>query len=357
MTVRLGELAVRFGCRLRGDPDIGVDSVATLEGAQAGAVAFLANARYRRFLKTTRASAVILEARFAEECPAAALLADNPYALYARIANLLHPAVTASPGVHPSAVIGAGCTIAASASIGPLVVLESGVRVGERATIGPGCVLQAGSELGDDSRLVARVTVCRGVRIGRRVLMHPGVVIGADGFGFASDAGSWVKVPQIGGVSIGDDVEIGANTTIDRGAIEDTVIEEGVKLDNQIQIGHNVRIGAHTAIAGCVGISGSTTIGKRCLIGGQAGIAGHLTIADGVVVAGLTLVSRSLTRPGMYSSALPAQEVRRFRRNAARFRHLDEWYRRSMQGGAAGQSLAFEPLTDDPDDNEKDSDD
>ncbi len=354
MSVRLGELAVRFGCRLRGDPDAAVDSVATLEGARTGSISFLANARYRRFLQATRATAVILEARFADECPTAALLADNPYALYARIANVLHPAPTASPGIHPSAVIGADCTIAASASIGALTVLESGVRVGERVMIGPGCVLQAGSELGDDSRLIARVTVCRGVRIGRRVLMHPGSVIGADGFGFATDAGSWVKVPQIGGVSIGDDVEVGANTTIDRGAIEDTVIEEGVKLDNQIQIGHNVRIGAHTAIAGCVGISGSTTIGRRCLIGGQAGIAGHLTIADDVVVAGLTLVSRSLRKPGMYSSALPAQDARRFRRNAARFRHLDEWYRRSMKGGSAGPSLEFEPEEDDPNDSQKD---
>jgi UDP-3-O-[3-hydroxymyristoyl] glucosamine N-acyltransferase len=295
MTVRLGDLAVRFGCRLRGDPDAGVESVATLEGAGPGSVTFLANARYRRFLRTTRATAVILEARHADDCPTAALLADNPYALYARVAEILHPPPQAAPGVHPSAVISSGCVIAPSASIGPLVVVESGVRIGERVVVGAGSVLQSGVSIAADSRLIARVTLCLGVRIGRRTIVHPGCVIGADGFGFAKDADGWVKVPQLGAVSIGDDVEIGANTTIDRGAIEDTVIEDGVKLDNQIQIGHNVRIGAHTAIAGCVGISGSTTIGRRCLIGGAVGIVGHLTIADDVVITGLTMVSRSLT--------------------------------------------------------------
>jgi UDP-3-O-[3-hydroxymyristoyl] glucosamine N-acyltransferase len=343
MTVRLGELAVRFGCRLRGDPEAAVERVATLEAAQPGSVTFLANARYRRFLRSTRATAVILEARHAADCPTATLLADDPYALYARVATLLHPAPVAAPGVHPSAVVGSDCTIPATASVGAQVVLESGVRLGERVAIGPGCVLQSGVAVGDDSRLVAHVTLCRGVQVGRRVLLHPGCVIGSDGFGFAMDVDGWVKVPQLGAVNVGDDVEIGANTTIDRGAIDDTVIEHGVKLDNQIQVGHNVRIGAHTAIAGCVGISGSTTIGRRCQIGGKVGIAGHLNIADDVVVTGLTMVSRSLTRPGVYSSALPAQESRLFRRNAARFRHLDEWYRRSSRNAAGEPPLHFEP--------------
>jgi UDP-3-O-[3-hydroxymyristoyl] glucosamine N-acyltransferase len=334
MTVRLGELAVRFGCRLRGDPEAAVDSVATLEAARPGSVSFLANARYRRFLRTTGATAVILEARDAPDCPTAALLADNPYAVYARVAALLHPAPMAPAGVHPTAIIDRGATIAASASIGPHVVIESGVRVGERVVIGAGSVLQRDATVGADSRLVARVTLCHGVIIGQRVFLQPGCVVGADGFGFARDADGWVKVPQLGTVRIGDDVEVGANTTIDRGAIEDTVIDDDVKLDNQIQVGHNVRIGAHTAIAGCVGISGSTTIGKRCMIGGAVGIAGHLTLADDVVVTGLTLVSRSITKAGVYSSALPADDARRFRRNVARFRHLDEWYRRSTPGGA-----------------------
>jgi len=347
MTVRLGELAVRFGCRLRGDPQAAVDSVATLGSAQPGSVSFLANARYRRFLSTTRATAVILEPRHAADCPTAALLADNPYATYARVAALLHPLPRAAAGVHSSAVIAPDATIAVSASIGPHVVIESGVTVGERVVIGAASVLQQGACVGADSWLAARVTLCRAVIIGQRAVLHPGCVIGADGFGFAREADGWLKVPQLGTVRIGDDVEVGANTTIDRGAIEDTVIEDDVKLDNQIQIGHNVRIGAHTAIAGCVGISGSTTIGQRCMIGGAVGVVGHLTIADDVVVTGLTMVSRSIAKAGVYSGALPADEARVFRRNAARFRHLDEWYRRGTQGGGEPSDSESEEESDD----------
>jgi len=184
-------------------------------------------------------------------------------------------------------------------------------------------VVGAGAVIGAGSRLVANVTICAGVRLGARVLVHPGAVIGADGFGLAREPEGWIKVPQVGSVSIGDDVEIGANTTIDRGAIEDTVIEEGVKLDNQIQVAHNVRIGAHTVVAGCAGISGSTSIGRNCMIAGAVGIAGHLEIVDGVVITGLTMVSRSIHKPGVYSGALPLDEARRWRRNAARFRQLD----------------------------------
>src|SRR5882672_151179 len=352
MTVRLGELAVRFGCQLRGDPELGVEAVSTLEAARPGTVTFLANARYRKFLPATRATAVILEPAYAEECPGAALLSANPYAIYARVAALLHPAPQAPAGVHASAVIAADAAIAASACIGPLVVIEAGVRVGERAVIGPGCVLQAGAVVGADSHLVARVTLGRDAVIGARAILHPGSVVGADGFGFAREPAGWVKVPQLGAVRIGDDVEIGANTTIDRGAIEDTVIEEDVKLDNQIQIGHNVRIGAHTAIAGCVGISGSTTIGKRCMIGGAVGIAGHLSIADDVMITGLSLVSRSITKAGIYSSALPLEDARLFRRNAARFRHLDEWYRLSMKGRAMKDG--DDPSAADPDEDNDD---
>ncbi len=352
MTVRLGELAVRFGCQLRGDPELRVEAVSTLEAGRPGTVTFLANARYRKFLPATRATAVIVEPLYATECPGAALLSANPYATYARVATLLHPTPQAPAGVHATAVIAADASIALSASIGPLVVIEAGVRIGERAVIGPGCVLQAGAAVGADSRLVARVTLGRDTVIGERGTFHPGCVIGADGFGFAREKAGWIKVPQLGAVRIGDDVEIGANTTIDRGAIEDTVIEEDVKLDNQIQIGHNVRIGAHTAIAGCVGISGSTIVGKRCMIGGAVGIAGHLTIADDVMITGLSLVSRSITKPGIYSSALPLEDARLFRRNAARFRHLDEWYRFIMKGrvteGGADPSGA---------DREEDSDD
>jgi UDP-3-O-[3-hydroxymyristoyl] glucosamine N-acyltransferase len=328
MGLTLGALAARFGLELVGDPDLVVDGVATLQDARAGTLAFLANPKYRRYLATTAATAVVVDPASAAECPVAALVTKNPYAAYARIAALLYPPRTVAAGVHPSAVVDPGAVVPPSAHVGPQAVVEAGVRLGERAVVGPGCIVAAGVEVGDDTRLVARVTLYPGTRLGRRCLVHAGVVIGADGFGIAQDRDGWVKVPQVGGVRIGDDVEIGANTTIDRGAIDDTVVEDGVKLDNQIQVGHNVRIGAHTAIAGCVGISGSTTIGQRCLIGGAVGIAGHLTIADDVMVGGMTLVSASLTEKGMYSSSIPAMESGGWRRVVARLRHLDELFDR-----------------------------
>jgi UDP-3-O-[3-hydroxymyristoyl] glucosamine N-acyltransferase len=319
----LGELAVRFGLGLKGEPGLRISRVATLSHADAGALSFLANARYRRQMESTRATAVLLGPGDAAGCPVAALIDPNPYLAYARIADLLHPPAPSAAGIHPSAVASASARIAASASIGPLAVIEDGVEIGERVFVGPGCIVQRGARIGADSRLTARVNLYAGVRIGRRCIVHAGAVIGADGFGFAPDAGTWVKVPQVGGVQIGDDVEIGANTTIDRGAIDDTVVEDGVKLDNQIQVGHNVTIGAHSAIAGCVGISGSTTIGRRCMIGGGVGIAGHLTIADDVVVTGCSLVSASIRQAGSYSSGMPTVETRLWRRMVAHLRRLD----------------------------------
>ena len=336
--VTLAQLAARFGVVLRGDPDARVTGVATLENARPGSLSFLANSRYRRYLENTAATAVVLEAAELERCPVAALVDPNPYAAYARIAAFLHPEPAGTAGAHPSAVVDGGARIAASAQVGPLAVIAAGVEVGERAVIGAGCVLGAGVCIGADTRLAAQVTLYDRVRVGERCVIHSGVVLGADGFGIARDVDGWVKVPQLGGVRIGNDVEIGANTTIDRGAIDDTVIEDDVRLDNQIQIGHNVRIGAHTAIAGCVGISGSTTIGSNCMIGGAVGIAGHLEIADNVAILGLTLVSRSLSEPGTYSSSLPAVEVSQWRRTVARLRHLDELFDRvrRLEQGAGG---------------------
>jgi UDP-3-O-[3-hydroxymyristoyl] glucosamine N-acyltransferase len=319
----LGELAVRFGLGLRGDPSLLVSRVATLSHAEPGAVSFLANPRYRKQMESTRATAVLVGPEHAESCRVAALIDPNPYLAYARIAELLHPQTAPEPGIHSSAVVSSRARIAASASVGPLAVIEDDVDIGERVFVGPGCIVQRGAHLGADSRLIARVNLYAGVRIGQRCIVHAGAVIGADGFGFAPDAGTWVKVPQVGSVQIGDDVEIGANTTIDRGAIDDTVVENGVKLDNQIQVGHNVTIGAHTAIAGCVGISGSTTIGQRCMIGGGVGIAGHLTIADDVVVTGCSLVSASIKHAGSYSSGMPTVETRLWRRMVAHLRRLD----------------------------------
>jgi len=319
----LGELAVRFGLTLRGDPSLNVRSVATLSRANPGALSFLANSRYRRQLESTRATAVILSAEDEGHCPVAALIDPNPYLAYARIAALMHPEMVPEPGIHPSAVVAGGARIAPSASIGPLAVIEEGAQIGERVSVGPGCIVQKGAAVGADSTLRSRVNLYPGVTLGQRCILHAGAVVGADGFGFAPNDGTWVKVPQVGSVRIGDDVEIGANTTIDRGAIDDTVVENGVKLDNQIQVGHNVIIGAHTAIAACTGISGSTVIGRRCMIGGMVGFAGHLTIADDVVVTGCSLVSASIKKPGSYSSGMPTVETRLWRRMVAHLRRLD----------------------------------
>ena len=333
MPFTLGEIAVRFGCLLQGDPGVSVQRVATLPNATAGALSFLANPKYSRLLSHTHAGAVVLEPRYADACPVPALIAKNPYALYARIAALLYPLQSAEPGAHSTAVVDSQASVDASASIGPHAVIEAGAAVGPRVAIGPGCLVMRGARIGADTRLVAKVILCHDVSIGERCLLHPGVVIGSDGFGNAPDNGAWVKVPQVGSVVLGDDVEIGANTTVDRGAIDDTVIEDGVRLDNLIQVGHNVRIGAHTAMAASGGIAGSTTIGKRCMIGGMVGIAGQLSICDDVVVTGLSLVSASIRKPGMYSSGFPVQATVKFRRNVARFRHLDALAKQVQQLG------------------------
>jgi UDP-3-O-[3-hydroxymyristoyl] glucosamine N-acyltransferase len=320
----LGELAVRFGLELRGDPAVRISHVATLSQATEGALCFLANSRYRKHLASTRASAVVVNGSDVEACPAAALVDANPYLAYARIATLMYPAVAMTAGIHPSSVVAAGATVAPSAAIGPLCFIEAGAVLGERVQVGAGCTVLAGTSIGEDTQLMPRVTLCAGVTIGARCLLHSGAVIGADGFGFAADAGTWVKVPQVGSVRIGDDVEIGANTTIDRGAIGDTIIENGAVLDNQIQVGHNVVIGAHTAIAACTGISGSTTIGQRCMIGGMVGFAGHLTIADDVTVTGCSLVSASIRESGSYSSGMPTVPTRAWRRMVANLRRFSE---------------------------------
>jgi UDP-3-O-[3-hydroxymyristoyl] glucosamine N-acyltransferase len=328
MPARLAELAVRFGCELRGDPEARVDRVAPLQDAGEGALAFLANSRYRRYLAMTRATAVVLDAATADQCPTAVLVARNPYATYARIAQFLHPTPAFTPGRDPSAVIDGSATVDPSARIGAQCFVGAGVEIGPGVDVGPGSVLLAGARIGAASRLVAHVTVCEEVRIGERCILHPGVVIGADGFGHAPDGGAYVKVPQLGSVVLGNDVEVGSNTTIDRGTIGDTEIGDGVKIDNQVQVGHNVRIGEHTVIAGCAGISGSAIIGRRCMLGGMVGIVGHLEICDDVAITGRTMVSSSIHKPGVYSGSLPADEAQHFRRNSARFQKLDEMARR-----------------------------
>lgn len=322
-TWTLGQLAQRVGGQVKGDPDTPICRVAPLQTAQSGDIGFLAQPRYRKQLAATRASAVILSANDLEICPVAALVVDNPSVAYARIAALLNPAVR-QEGMHPAAVVSPASRIHSSAWIGPLCVIEDGVEIGARASIGPGCTIGRNSSIGEDSTLLAQITLGPGSRIGQRVLIHPGAVIGSDGFGLANDNGVWMKIPQLGRVRIGDDVEIGANTTIDRGALDDTVIEQGVKLDNQIQVAHNVRIGAHTAIAACVGIAGSTLIGKRCTIAGGVGINGHIVIADDVHITGMTMVTKSILQPGVYSSGIPVEPNTVWKKNVVRFRQLED---------------------------------
>lgn len=328
MSYRLGELAERLGAGLRGDPDVVVERVAALYAAGPRDVTFLSNRRYRPYLKETRAGAVILAPRFAGDCPVPALVLDNPYLGYARAATLLSPPPETAPGVAASAVIEQGARVAPDASVGAHCVVEAGASVGAGTSLGPGSFLGRCSSIGPRGRVAARVAICGNVTIGARVVVHPGAVIGADGFGIANDGGVWVKIPQLGGVRVGDDVEIGANTTIDRGALEDTVIEDGVKLDNLIQIGHNVRIGAHTAVAAGVAIGGSTRIGSRCTIAGAASVAGHLEIADDVHITATSAVPKSIGRAGVYSSGMPVRESRVWRRNVARLGRLDDMARR-----------------------------
>ena len=327
MEMTLGALAAALPATLHGNPGIRIHGVATLASAGPGTLTFLANRRYRPQLATTAASAVVLDEEFLAECPVAALVMANPYLGFARAAAMLNPPPVAPTGVHPRAVVDARAQVHAQAWVGPGAVIEAGAVIGAGVFVGPRCLVGEDVIIGEHSRLVANVTLCRSVRVGRRALLHPGVVIGADGFGIASDEGTWVKVPQLGSVRIGDDVEIGANTTVDRGALDDTVIEDGVKLDNLIQVGHNVRIGAHTAIAACVAIGGSAHIGRRCTIGGAASVAGHLEIADDVHLTATSAVPNSITRAGVYSSGMPVQENKAWRRSVIRLRQLDDMAR------------------------------
>ena len=326
-------LAERFALGLQGDGSVVVDGVGTLAGAGPGRLAFLANPRYRQQLGSTGASVVVMGEDDAATLPensfgGTALVAKDPYAAFAKMAALFEPRPERDPGIHPSCDIDPTASVDAGAHVGAFVSIGARSRVESGAVVGPGCVIGDDCVIGADCELIARVTLVTRVRLGRRVRIHPGAVLGADGFGLAMDAGRWLKVPQLGGVSIGDDCEIGANTTIDRGAIEDTVLEEDVRLDNQIQIGHNARIGAHSAMAGCAAVAGSARIGRYCLIGGGAGILGHLEICDRVVITAMSLVSSSIRDPGEYSSGTGLMDNRSWRKNAARFKQLDELARK-----------------------------
>lgn len=331
-------IATLVNGRVHGDPHRAVTRIATLQSATADSVSFLSNVRYRAQLATTQAACVILAERLwplePHECASASLvLVADPYLAYAQLTQWWAAQVRAAgpSGVHPSAVVDQGARIHPTASIGPLCHVAAGAVVEEGAVIGPHCVLGTDTHVGAHTRLAASVSLMQGCRIGARGIVHPGVVVGADGFGFAPHAGQWVKIEQLGAVRIGDDVEIGANTCIDRGALEDTVIEDGVKLDNLIQIGHNVHIGAGSAMAGCVGVAGSAVIGKRCTVGGGAIILGHLTLADDVHISAATVVTRSIAKPGQYSGVFPFDDNAAWEKNAATLRQLHQMRDRLRQ--------------------------
>ncbi len=322
MPISLGELATRFGCELIGDPDIEVSDVASLPNATGNSLTFLSSAAYKEQLPSTKAAVVVLKPEDAAECPVAALLHDDPYACYARMAAMICPPPRYEPGVHPTAVVDASATVASSAHLAPHVVVGERSVIGENVYVGPGSVIGPDCSIGDDCRLVANVSLARAVTIGKRCIFHPGVVLGSDGFGNAMSPEGWIKVPQLGGVRIGDDVEIGANSTVDCGAIDDTVIEDGVRIDNLCMIAHNVHVGAHTAMAAMTGIAGSTTIGKRCLFAGQGGAAGHITICDDVIIGGKSFASKDITEPGTYLASFPAEPAKDWMKKVGRFRRI-----------------------------------
>jgi UDP-3-O-[3-hydroxymyristoyl] glucosamine N-acyltransferase len=320
--IPLRVLAERSGAQLVGAGDVLIQRVAALDEADAGAIVFLSNPKYRGQLAATRASAAIVSPRDADATVLPKLVTPNPYATYARVAAIFHPPPAALPGIHPAAIVADTSRIAQSATVGAYVVVGERTTIGERVQIHAGCIVGDDCAIADDAILHPRSVVCRHTAIGPRTIIHSGAVIGADGFGMAELDGRWLKIPQVGGVVIGADVEIGANTTIDRGALGDTVIEDDVKLDNQIQIGHNCRIGAHTAIAGCAGIAGSTRIGRNCKIGGAAMIAGHLEIVDGVVISAATGVFTSIHAAGVYTAVFPALPHRDWQHVASIVRRL-----------------------------------
>ncbi len=325
---RLDELATRFTLERHGAADTLIHGVATLANAGRKQLAFLANPRYISQLATTQAGAVVLTADQAKHCPVPALVAKDPYVTFAGIAALFESRPPAQPGIHPSAVVDPTAIIDPGASVGPGCVIEQGVRIEPGVVIGPHSTIGPDCSIGAQSYLLANVTLVTRVHLGQRVLIHSGAVLGADGFGLACSEGRWLKIPQLGGVKVGNDCEIGANTTIDRGTLDNTTLDEDVRLDNQIQIAHNVIIGAHTAMAGCSAVAGSTHIGKYCRIGGGAGILGHLEIGDRVTITAMSLVTNNIRIAGEYSSGMPLQNHRLWRRNAVRLKHLDELTRR-----------------------------
>jgi len=325
-SVRLGEIVAALGGELRGDPAHLIARIAPLETAGGDAITFVAQARLQKALEASTAGAIVIAPSLVAAAPAgrSLVVTDDPYLYFARLtqwwAGRLRPVPPA--GVHPTAWVAPGAVVAASAMIGPHAVVEAGAVIGERVQLGAHCVVGAGSTVGADSLMHPRVTIAAGCTVGERCVFQSGAVIGADGFGIAPTQGRWERIEQLGGVRIGNDVDIGANTCVDRGALEDTVLEDGVKLDNQIQIGHNCHIGAHTVMAACVGIAGSTKVGRNVMIGGAAMIQGHIEIADGVTVSASTMVMHSLRKKGVYTAIFPIDDHASWEKNAVTLRNL-----------------------------------
>lgn len=324
----LREIARHINAELHGDENHQVNGIASLQTATSSHLSFIANPVYKKYLSSTSAGAVLINPALINEYSGNKLIVAKPYLAYARVSELFSSMPVQTPGVHVSAVIGESVVIGRNVSIGPKVVIGDHVVLHDDVVIGAGCVIGESTEIGSGTELRANVTLYHGIKIGAGCLLHSGCVIGADGFGFAPVDGAWLKIHQLGGVIVGNKVEIGANTCIDRGALDDTVIEDGVIIDNLVQIAHNVKIGRNTAIAGHTAIAGSTVIGKQCTIAGAVGIVGHLEIADKVHITAMTLVTSSITESGSYSSGTAMSDTREWRKNAARFRQLDDLAKR-----------------------------
>ncbi|WP_342146360.1 UDP-3-O-(3-hydroxymyristoyl)glucosamine N-acyltransferase [Rickettsiella endosymbiont of Aleochara curtula] len=338
----LQEIARLIGADLKGDPNCLISGIMALQSAKAGQISFLDNKRYLKYLAATQASAVILNAESLKHAPNNALVVADPYLAFAKVAKLFERLPQVIREIHTTAVIAKDCHIHPSVSIAPYVVIGANTRLDEGVVIGAACVIGENVVIGANTRLASHVSVCADTQIGERVIIHNGSVIGSDGFGLAKENNKWVKIPQLGKVQIGHDVEIGANVSIDRGALGDTIIGDGVKLDNQIQVGHNVTIGENTAIAGCTGIAGSTHIGKNCMIGGGVCINGHIEIVDNVYITGMSSVVHSIRHPGIYSSTHTTQPVREWQKNSVRFRQLDQLAKRLRKTEALVNNISID---------------
>lgn len=328
MNYTLAEIANKIGASVHGDEQSEITGISTLNNANTGDIAFLANSKYSTQLAETKASAVIISKNDLNNCQTNALVMDNPYAGFALVAQLLDNTPRSSHNIHPSAIIDKTVEIGENVTIGANTVIEAGAILADNVSIGAGCFIGQGVDINNSTQLWSNVSIYHRVIIGKHCLIQANTVIGSDGFGYANDAGKWLKIPQLGTVIIGNNVEIGASTTIDRGALENTIISDGVILDNQIQIAHNVEIGENTAIAACSVIAGSTKVGKNCIIAGLVGINGHIEVGDGCVFTGMTMVTKGIDKPGVYSSGMPCQPNKEWHKNNARIKKLDSLNKR-----------------------------